>query len=175
MAGTMQTSTQSLVDSLEDGRRQLLAAVSGLADDAAAVRPAADRWSVLECLEHLVLVEHRFLEFARTGETRETARVDPAREQSLADAMLDRSARRQAPEAVVPAGRFHSIVEVLAAFNDARDTSVRFVRDQGDKLYTVKAAHPRFGELNGMEVMHLANGHALRHVAQIRETREAVQ
>lgn len=170
-----QTSTQSLVDGLEDGRRQVLAAVDGLTDRAAAVKPGADRWSVLECLEHLVSVEQRFLDFARNGGAYETARVDPAREQSLASGMLDRGARRQAPESVLPTGRFQSVADVLAAFNDARDTSVRFARERGDGLYTIKATHPRFGELNGMEVMYLMNGHALRHVAQIRETREAVE
>src|SRR5688572_16716206 len=170
----MQTSTQSLVDSLEDGRRQLVASVSGLTDQAAAARPAADRWSVLECLEHIASVEHRFLGFA-TGDTYDIPRIDPARERLLAEQVVDRSTRREAPEAVVPAGRFQSLTAALAAFNEARDTSVRFAQDQGDRLYTIKAAHPRFGELNGAELLHLIIGHALRHLAQIRETREAVE
>lgn len=175
MEAMEQTSAQSLVHSLEEGRRQVLAAVSGLTDRAAATRPAANRWSVLECLEHLVSVEYRFLGFAQKGEAYETVRVDPAREQTLASGMMDRTARVQAPEAVLPTGRFRSVADVLTAFNEARDTSVRFARERGDALYTIKAAHPRFGELNGMEVMHLMNGHALRHVAQIRETRGAVE
>ena len=171
----MQTSTQSLVDLLEDGRQQLLNSVSGLTDRAAAARPAGDRWSVLECLEHVASVEHRFLSFAGTGDTYDAPRIDPARERDLATQVVDRSTRRPAPEAVVPTGRFHSVAAALAAFNEARDTSVRFAQDQGDRLYTIKAAHPRFGELNGAELLHLIVGHALRHVAQIRETREAVE
>jgi hypothetical protein len=170
-----QTSTESLVDSLEDGRQQVLAAIDGLTDGAALAKPAADRWSVLECLEHLVSVEQRFLGFAQNGDVYETTRVDPAREQSLASGMMDRSSRRQAPEGVLPVGRFQSLAEALAAFNEARDTSVRFVQERGDGLYSVRAAHPRFGELNGIEVIHLLHGHALRHVAQIRETRESVE
>jgi hypothetical protein len=170
-----QTSTETLVDLLEDGRRQVLAAVSGLADSAATAKPAADRWSVLECLEHLVFVEHGFLGFAKKGDTYETARIDPTREQSLAKGMMDRSSKRPAPESMRPVGRFQSITDALTAFNDARDTSVQFVQERGDGLYLIRATHPRFGELNGIEVMQLMNGHALRHVAQIRETREAVE
>ena len=75
----------------------------------------------------------------------------------------------------MPTGRFQSVAGALAAFNEARDTSVRFAQDQGNHLYTIKAAHPRFGELNGAELLHLIIGHALRHLAQIRETREAVE
>ena len=166
---------ESLVAALEDGRQQVVSAVNGLADRAAATKPAADRWSVLECLEHMASVEHRFLSFAGTGDTYAAPRIDPARERDLAERVRDRSTKRAAPEAVVPTGRFQSVTAALAAFNEARDTSVRFAQDQGDRLYTIKAAHPRFGELNGAELLHLVNGHALRHVAQIRETREAVE
>jgi uncharacterized damage-inducible protein DinB len=169
-----QTSTQSLVDALEDGRRQVLSAVGDLTDGVASARPAADRWSVLECLEHLVAVEHGFLGFAQQGGLYEQARIDPAREQSLAAGMLDRSGKRQAPESMRPVGRFQSVADAVTAFNEARDTSVRFARDRGEGLYLIKATHPRFGEMNGIEVLYLMNGHALRHVAQIRETREAV-
>ena len=165
---------ESLVAALEDGRQQVVSAVNGLADRAAATKPAADRWSVLECLEHIASVEHRFLGFA-TGDTYDAPRIDPARERLLAEQVVDRSTRREAPEAVVPTGRFQSVTAALAAFNEARDTSVRFAQDQGDRLYTIKAAHPRFGELNGAELLHLIIGHALRHLAQIRETREAVE
>ncbi len=169
-----QTPTQSLIAALEDGRQQVVAAVHGLADAAAAAKPAADRWSVLECLEHIAAVEHRFLSFAGTGDTYDTARIDPVRERDLAAQVVDRSTRREAPEAVVPTGRFRTVAEGLIAFNEARDTSVRFAQDHGDGLYRIKAAHPRFGELNGVELIHLLNGHAVRHVAQIRETRHAV-
>ena len=174
MADMEQTPTQTLVDMLEDGRLQVLAAVGELTDAVAASKPAADRWSVLECLEHIASVEHRFLSFA-TGDTYDAPRVDPARERDLAKGVLDRSTKREAPEAVVPTGRFQTVAAASAAFNEARDTTVRFAQEHGDRLYTIKAAHPRFGELNGAELLHLMNGHALRHVAQIRETREVVE
>jgi uncharacterized damage-inducible protein DinB len=170
-----QTSLDSLVATLEDGRRQLVSAVDGLTDEVAAVKPAPDRWSVLECLEHIAAVEHRFLGFAGTGATYDVPRIDPARERDLAERVVDRSTRREAPEAVVPTGRFQSVSTALTAFHEARDITVRFARDQADRLYTIKATHPRFGDLNGAELLHLMNGHALRHVAQIRETRRAVE
>jgi uncharacterized damage-inducible protein DinB len=170
-----QTSVESLVASLEDGRQQVVSAVSGLADVAAATKPDVGRWSVLECLEHMASVEHRFLSFAGTGDTYDAPRIDPARERDLAEKVIDRSTRREAPEAVVPTGKFQSVPAALAAFHEARDTSVRFAQDHGQRLYTIKAAHPRFGELNGAELLYLVNGHALRHVAQIRETRAAVE
>jgi hypothetical protein len=170
-----ETTTESLIGALEDGRRQVVASVSGLTDTAAAARPAAERWSVLECMEHLVAVEQRFLGFAQTGDTYESLRIDPAREQSLTSGMMDRSTRRSAPDALQPSGRFQSVADAVAAFNEARDTSVRFVQDRGDGLYAIRAAHPRFGELNGIEVIRMMNAHALRHVAQIRETRQAVE
>ena len=99
-------------------RRQVLAAVSGLADGAAGTRPETDRWSVLETLEHLVFVEHRFLGLAQRGDAYETARVDPERERSLSAGMRDRRTRRQAPEAALPVGRFRSLADAITAFNE---------------------------------------------------------
>jgi hypothetical protein len=49
------------------------------------------------------------------------------------------------------------------------------VRERGEMLYTVGARHPRFGDLNGVEVVGLMTAHARRHAAQIRETRTALR
>jgi len=85
--------------------------------------------------------------------------------------VTDRSVKAQAPEAVRPTGRFSTIAEALTAFQAARDQSVQMARERGTELYLVGAEHPRFGPLNGIEVLYLMAGHARRHAAQIRENR----
>ena len=50
-----------LRSSLERARAELVLMVGGLTDAQARTRPAPDRWSVLECLEHVTFVERRFL------------------------------------------------------------------------------------------------------------------
>jgi uncharacterized damage-inducible protein DinB len=55
----MHPRTRQLLDYLSDARDVLSAAVDGVPPDRRAERPAADRWSVAEVLEHLAIVEAR--------------------------------------------------------------------------------------------------------------------
>jgi hypothetical protein len=48
--------------------------------------------------------------------------------------------------------------------------TVQIATVRGAELYTVGIKHPRFGEMNAAELVHLIAGHARRHAAQIRET-----
>ena len=163
-----------LIALLEDGRQDVLVSVRDLSDEAAATKPAPDRWSVLECLEHIVTVEDRFLGWLTTGEVHPTPQPDAEKEGRLFGMIMDRSTTVQAPEAVVPAGRFATLAAAVDAFNEARDRTAQIARARGTELYSVKVAHARFGEMNGSELMHVLTGHARRHAAQIRETRVAV-
>jgi hypothetical protein len=156
---------------LEAGRQEFLAAIEGLSDAQAAMRPAQERWSVLECVEHIVTVEARFQAWIRAGKALEAAQPNPENEARLTARVTDRTMKAQAPEAVVPTGRFVTLEEGCSAFHAARDGSVRMARERGGELYSIGAEHPRFGPMNGMEVLYLIAGHARRHAAQIRENR----
>jgi hypothetical protein len=92
----------------------------------------------------------------------------------LSTRVQDRSTRAQAPDAVVPTGRYRSVKEAIAAFNQVRDLSVRVAQERGESLYGVGVKHGRFGDMNGAELLHVLAGHANRHAAQIRETRAAL-
>ena len=159
---------------LESGRLDLFGAIDGLSDAQAAIRPAEDRWSALECIEHIVTVEARFQGWISSGKKLETAQPNPENEASLLARVTDRTTKAQAPEAVRPAGRITTLAAGRDAFNTARDESVRMARERGSELYSVGAEHPRFGPMNGMEVLYLMAGHARRHAAQIRENRSAL-
>jgi hypothetical protein len=162
----------SLIELLESGRQDVLDAVDGLTEGDALAKPSPDRWSVLECMEHVVIVEERFQGWLENGPAIPSV-PKPENESRLFNMVTDRSSRVTAPEAVVPSGRFLALKEALLAFNAARDRSVSLVKEHGDALYTIGARHGRFGELNGVEVVHLMAGHARRHAAQIRELGQA--
>jgi hypothetical protein len=159
-----------LVSVLEDGRQDVVSSLLDLADAIAATKPAPERWSVLECMEHIVVVEERFLGWIANSAAIEAA-PSPDKEADLGQRVRDRSVRAQAPEAVIPTGRFTSVQAAIQAFNRVRDLSVRVAEERGDALYAVGVKHPRFGEMNGAELVHVMVGHACRHAAQIRETR----
>lgn len=157
---------------LESGRAELNVMVGSLTEEQARTKPAPGRWSVLECLEHVSLVERRFVGMVRESEDGTPAERNEAKESALAERMLDRDTRRTAPEAVHPAGRYRSISEALQEFNAARDETLRFASEQGAKLLSRSAHHKALGHLNGVEALLLIAGHGRRHTAQMREAAE---
>jgi len=157
---------------LESAREELIAAVSGLTDEQARTRPAPDRWSVLECLEHVSFVERRFLGMVKGSEAGTPAERDAAKEATLKERMQDRVNRRTAPDAVRPSGKYGSVSEALQDFNAARDETLRFAAAEGPNLLTRSANHAVLGPLNGVEALLLIAGHGRRHTVQMREAAE---
>lgn len=159
----------TLISELEAGRQDVVGSVAALSDAQAGTKPAPGRWSPLDCLEHLVIVEERFLGWIANGSVIDAPQPSREKESELGAAIVDRSNKAQAPEAVVPSGRYQTVAEAVDAFNRVRDLSVRIAQERGDALYAVGVKHPRFGEMNGAELLHLMSGHGRRHAAQIRE------
>ena len=164
-----------IVQHLERGRQDFMDAVSGLDEAQAAHRPDPTRWSVLDCVEHVTSVEQRFLGWLEADKRVDAPSIDKEKEAALLARVSDRSNRAQAPEAVLPTGRFATLAEAVEQFNAKRTLSIQFALDRCDDLYHLAAEHARFGRLNGAEVMMLIVGHANRHAAQIREVRATLE
>lgn len=129
---------------------------------------------MLECMEHIAIVEDRFLGWILNGRTESAPERSWERQTKLFTMITDRSYRVQAPETALPVGRFATLQEAVDAFIAARQATINLHNERGQALYEVAATHPRFGEMNGADVMHVAAAHARRHADQIRETREAL-
>jgi len=100
---------------------------------------------------------------------------DKAKEAKVAARIADRSSRIQAPDAILPKGRFASLAEGMEQFDGARGRSVQFARERAADLYTLAAAHPALGPLNGVEALIIIASHSRRHAEQIREARAAIE
>ena len=170
---TPETRTET-IQLLEDSRNDFESAVSGISEAQAGQRPEPGRWSVLECAEHVALVEDRFLGRLRDAARLAETRIDKQKESDLLARVIDRSVRAQSPEAVQPANRFSTLARALDEFRAARARTIRFAQDSGQELYALGVEHARFGAMNGAEFMRVAAGHVQRHAAQIREIRAAL-
>jgi hypothetical protein len=160
---------QDIAGLLESSRTELVDTISGLTEKQARKRPAPERWSVLECLEHVAFVERRFLGFVKASEPGAAVDRDAEKEAALKHRVENRESKRTAPEAVLPAGKHAGLAEGLADFNAARDETVRYAAEQGANLLTRSANHPVMGPLNGVEAILLIVGHGRRHTEQMRE------
>jgi hypothetical protein len=163
-----------IVQDLEHSRQEFNTIAAGISESQAKMSPQAGRWSVLECVEHVVSVEERFLSRLESAPRAESPRIDKQKEKELAVRVPDRTARAEAPEPVRPAGRFATLAQALDSFNDVRTRTVRFAETRAADLHSLLLEHPRFGVLNGAEMLVLMAGHARRHAEQLREVKAAV-
>jgi len=163
-----------IIQILEDSRADFRAAADGVSELHAKVCPAPGRWSVLQCVEHIVISKSRFLGWLKNPIADPTPPVDKEKEAKLLAGVAGRAQRVEAPEPARPTGRFATLAEALEQFDATRAESLRFADSQGSGLYTLAAKHPFFGVCNGAEVMVLMAAHARRHAAQIREIRAAL-
>lgn len=164
------------VSYLTQTRDNLLRATRGLSSGQLAFKPAPGRWSVAECLEHIIVVENRFFENV-SGALQQPA--DPSkrsafdgRDDELLQIVTDRSAPRQAPEIVHPSSRWphdHLVREFEAVRNRSIDLASSIVCDPRQHF----VAHRAFGDLDCYQWLLIVAAHGDRHRAQIEEVMAA--
>jgi len=157
------------LDLLASTADRLISAVSGLPEVQWRFRPAADRWSVAEILEHIVLLEQAF--HSRVVVALQTGSA-PLREASAVDSLVisrvpDRTVKYQAPAPLVPRGRW-SESEGLHGFAEIRERTITFASDPtGFRDRTVD--HPFLGPLDSYQWVLMVALHSARHTEQILE------
>jgi hypothetical protein len=147
--------------------------VHGLSDAQWKFKPAADRWSIAEIVEHLALVENVMVQ--RIFPSIEKAPAPAAeRDPKPIDGMIltkvgDRTTKFQAPPFVTPTGRW-APSEALDHYLADRGQTVAFVTTTPDLRHHV-VDHPAFGSLDGYQWILAIAGHSVRHTKQILEVK----
>jgi hypothetical protein len=149
----------------------LVGAVAGVSDGDARRRPEPERWSVLECVEHVVLGDDAM--FARVS-AHSTPGAPPGerREELILRGMTNRERKFAAPEIARPTGRFSSLPEAIEGFCQRRRRSVANVEQNQEDLPNRTTVHPGLGPISCHEMLLALALHPARHALQIREVRK---
>ena len=149
--------------------------MEGVTETQSRWKPAADRWSILEYVEHLAISDDGLVEMIRkslgTPPRPETEEQRKAREQKIRDTPMPRGINR-APEMLEPGGRFQSLADALAAFLAARERTLDFARSTQDDLRSHFSPHTVLGPLDGYQWLNGNAHHVETHAGHIREIRE---
>jgi uncharacterized damage-inducible protein DinB len=161
-----------VLQKLNSGRDALRKAVAGI-DDAMAVRsPFSGNWSVLDCMEHVVVTEHYLLTRLQAATVSEQPFEKWRREAKIAALAGDRTRRIEAPEQAHPHGRYKTLAEALAAFDATRAEVERWVEDCHGDLRCMMTDHALIeGPVTCAEMLIMIAAHPARHAKQIEETR----
>lgn len=160
-----------LLDRLTASAQSLISAATGVPHECEKVFPADGCWSVLDVLEHITLADRkmwkRYLEAGPNGRP-----VNLDVDKFIQAVGLDRTSRRQAPEHVLPAGRFSSLAEAVNEYRTTRDQIVLFIEGSSENLREKLVNHP-VGEMDGHQLFLLIAAHSDRHAIQIEEIKKS--
>lgn len=182
-AGTLTEAERAeLLQLLEDSKSHFLELIDGLSAEQWSYRPGADRWSVGQCAEHIVLSERALFEAAKTalaGEPDpEWAEKTAEKAELLKRVMPNRNpggaGGAQAPQEIRPQ-RDLTREQVEAELTALREEIVELVRstDRPIKEYTEEHPFPVFGTLNAYQWLLYVPLHTIRHSKQIVEVQES--
>lgn len=161
------------VDHLNKTRADLIAAVSSLSDAQLNFKPAPDRWSVLECVQHIALTSQGIF-----GLQQQTAKApnDSNFKDSFSDSVFiamveDRTHKAQAAEPFKPIhSPYKTLDETLKAFNAGRDSLINYVNTTNEDLRN-HVANLGFGKADAYQIILLISAHTNRHTQQINEVK----
>jgi hypothetical protein len=162
---------QQILASLEQGRAALLKATQDVSEEMAARVPAPGRWSILGCVEHLVISEEYLFQQIITAERSASPLINEKREAVMPIRGLDRSWQMESPPEGCPSGRYPSLHEALQQFLIYRERTIQFVRENQEDLRTRITMHPIMGTVNCHEMLLSIAVHCLRHIKQIEEVK----
>lgn len=156
-------------------REDLVRAVKGLTEAQLKFKAAPDRWSILECLEHIALSEPVIWSLMQKslGEPVESEKVASVKmtDQELIAKVTDRSGKVQAPEMLKPSGKFANAAAALAAFVEQRNQEIKFLETTAAPLRFHVGQHPVLGPMNALQLALLNAAHGKRHTLQIEEVK----
>jgi hypothetical protein len=162
-------------------RKRIEEATAGLTDEQARFKPAPDRWSIAEILEHLALAHDR-VEARVFDQFPQAPGPELGRDFHTVDALIleripDRSRKATAPEFVVPKGlvapkealdRICHSYQRLAGFLESTPDLREHVLDSPPLNFTTNGAHTK---ADGYQWVLTALAHDERHVRQILEVK----
>jgi uncharacterized damage-inducible protein DinB len=174
--GLAKSDRDFIIKHLKQTQKELHAAVKGVNDEQWKWKPAPERWSVGECVEHLVKAETFLRNFVSGDALKKPAtpeKKNPAKAKEQDEAILkqvaDRTRRAQAPEQAAPTGQWPDRKALLKEFDARRKATIEFARTAPADL---RAYFFDSGPLAGSDyyqILLVISSHTQRHIAQMRE------
>lgn len=149
--------------------------VNGLTQAQLNYKPAADRWSISECLEHIVLTEKMLFDFAKKAMT---APANPERrseveatDQQIVDGVVDRSEKFKAPEMLQATGKYKDAEAALDELKKQRAEILAYLATTTPEELRNHITDAPKGAVDAYQSFLFIAGHTARHTLQIEEVK----
>lgn len=159
-------------DKTADALRQ---SVSGLTPAQLQYKPAPERWSISQCLEHIVMTEKSLFDFAKKGME---ANANPERrkevkmtDEDIINGINDRSHKATAPKELIGTGKYSNAKDAMADLAEGRKTILAYIDSKSIDDFRNHISNSPFGAVDGFHSFLFLAGHTSRHTAQINEVK----
>lgn len=173
-----QAERDKAIAELEGSKKAFLDATKGLSAAQWNFKPAADRWSVAECADHIALAEGfifgRITDgVMKTPLTPEKRSVTAGKDDKLIPMLQDRSHKATAPEPIDPTKTPMSGADAVKKFLESRAKTEDFIKTTQEDLRDHMYDHPvsAIGTMDAYQWVLFLSGHTRRHTLQILEVK----
>jgi hypothetical protein len=164
-----------LTDYYQQTYEALERSVAGLTPAQLQFKAAPDKWSVSQCLEHIVLTEKALFEYARKGTDApanpEKRKDLKASDEDIIKGINDRSHKATATADLIGQGKYINTKDALRDLKEGRKVIFAYLNTKSvDDLRNHVSESP-FGAIDGFHSFLFLAAHTSRHTAQIAEVK----
>ncbi|MDY0395724.1 DinB family protein [Virgibacillus halophilus] len=154
-------------------REEVLQAVEGLTDEQLNEELEKGRWTIMQVLDHLYLME-------RVVTSSITEQLAEGEHRRVSDKPIqltvDRSTKVEAPSFVEPSKAFITLADMKEKLAQSRQALHQIADEADDNMLEHRAyPHPAFGELSLKQWIPFIGYHEKRHLEQIEELKKHLQ
>ncbi len=159
---------------LQSTKQSILDATRGLSEAQWNFKPAPDRWSVAEVVEHIAAAEDMLFGLITEQVMKAPPRPEGEDVKAIDDLVLskvpDRTNKAQAPEPLKPTNRYGSPDAAVKHFVESRNRTINFLQKTED-LRAHAADSPLGKKLDAYQWILFISAHSERHTKQLNEVK----
>jgi hypothetical protein len=166
-----------MIQTLKKSLTKFNEATNNLTEAQLNFRPATDKWTISECIEHITLAE---LEFPKILKTEMQQPANPElrskiniQDEEIQPKMTSRSWKAKSPEIFKPTNQFVTTNEAIETFKTQRNKTIAYVETTKDDLRNHFWKHPLTGKIDLYQTLLLMSAHLERHTEQIQNIKLA--
>lgn len=173
----MQDEKKSLLDYYQKTFDDLRNSITGLNEAQLLFKPSNDRWSISECLEHIIATESQlfvlFKSVLQQPENPERRKEIKVTDEQIKQFMLDRKEKYPAPENLQPsaAGKYTDPAVALADLEKQREQLVAFLGAIDTDDLRNRVNDTPSGPTDAYQSFLFLAAHTARHTLQIEEVK----
>jgi len=164
-----------LLDYFQKTDHELQKSVAGLSKGQLQFKSSPDRWSVSQCLEHIILTEKALFDMAKellakpaNPERREEVKTT---DQDLINGISNRSTKAKAPEQLQPKGIYTDPDTAMKALRKQRAEILALIDATSLEVLRNHIGDSPFGAIDAYQSFLFIAGHTARHTLQVKEVK----